>query len=94
VAFFIGTIELLGLLPAEIGGLHGAFWNFMANFNINTAGYFIVGVFAVVWIVSLGVWRFGHIEDRWDAAALRAQAAAGPPHGGAQVPAVEEAVAG
>jgi high-affinity nickel-transport protein len=78
VAFFIGTIELLGLLPAEIGGLKGSFWNFMANFNINTAGFFIVGVFVVTWGVSLGVWRYGHIEDRWDAAALNAQAIRSP----------------
>ena len=35
VAFLIGTIELLGLLPSEIN-LRGGFWSFMANFNINT----------------------------------------------------------
>ena len=42
VAFLIGTIELLGLLPSEIN-LGGSFWAFMANFNINTAGFIIVG---------------------------------------------------
>ncbi|HWC86589.1 MAG TPA: HoxN/HupN/NixA family nickel/cobalt transporter, partial [Solirubrobacteraceae bacterium] len=26
ICFFIGTIEVLGLLPAQIGGLHGGFW--------------------------------------------------------------------
>jgi nickel/cobalt transporter (NiCoT) family protein len=75
-AFLIGTIELLGLLPSELN-LRGSFWSFMANFNINTAGFIIVGMFAVTWLVALSIWRFGHIEQRWDNAALRAQAAAG-----------------
>ena len=74
VAFVIGTIELLGLLPSELS-LRGAFWRFMAGFNINTAGFFVVGMFAVTWAVSLGIWRFGRVEERWDAAAARARAA-------------------
>src|ERR1700685_430827 len=41
VAFFIGTIELVGLLSQELGLDHG-FWAFLANFNINTAGFVIV----------------------------------------------------
>ena len=73
VAFLIGTIELLGLLPAEMS-LHGSFWAFMANFNINTAGFIIVGIFVATWVVALSIWRFGHVEARWDAAALRARA--------------------
>jgi hypothetical protein len=32
-------------------------------------------MFAVTWLVALSIWRFGHIEQRWDNAALRAQAA-------------------
>jgi high-affinity nickel-transport protein len=71
-AFLIGTIELLGLLPSEIH-LQGAFWTFMANFNINPAGFIIVGMFAVTWLGALAVWRFGRIEQRWDAAAMRAR---------------------
>ena len=33
ICFFIGTIEVLGLLPTNIGGLHGGFWSFMANLS-------------------------------------------------------------
>ncbi len=73
VAFLIGTIELLGLLPSEIN-LRGSFWNFMANFNINTAGFIIVGIFVATWVVALSIWHFGHVEAKWDAAALRARA--------------------
>ena len=51
ICFFIGGIEALSLFPAEISGLsqtHG-FWGFMYNFNINTAGFVIVGMFVVTW---------------------------------------------
>jgi len=44
ICFFIGTIEVLGLLPAQLH-LKGGFWTFMAGFNINTAGFVIVGLF-------------------------------------------------
>src|SRR6201987_5320047 len=65
VAFFIGTVELLGLLGQELN-LSGGFWTFMGNFNINKAGYVIVGVFVVVWVVALAIWHFGKIEQKWD----------------------------
>ncbi len=65
VAFFIGSIELLGLL-AQDTHLGGGFWSFMEKFNINTAGFFIVGVFVVTWVIALAVWHFGHIEEKWD----------------------------
>ncbi len=65
VAFFIGTVELLGLLGQEFD-LSGSFWSFMGNFNINKAGYVIVAVFVVTWVVALAIWRFGKIEQKWD----------------------------
>jgi high-affinity nickel-transport protein len=68
VALVIGTIELVGLLSTEFS-LHGAFWDTMANFNINRAGFIIVGMFVVTWVAALAIWRFGHIEARWDHAA-------------------------
>ena len=74
VAFFIGTIEILGLVGQE-ENLGGSFWNFFQTFNLNTAGFFIVGVFVVTWVVALLIWRFGRIEAKWDAAAQRAREA-------------------
>ena len=68
VAFFIGTVELFGLLGQE-AHLHGWVWDRLAGFNINRAGFFIVGIFVVVWAVALGIWRFGRIEVRWEATA-------------------------
>ncbi len=74
VAFVIGTIELLGLLPSELGW-SGRVWGFFETFNINSAGFFIVGLFVVTWAVALSIWHFGQVEARWDAAALQARAA-------------------
>ena len=69
-----GTVEILGLFANEFN-LAGGFWNAMANFNINTAGFVIVGHFVVSWVAALAIWRFGRIEERWEMAALRARAA-------------------
>jgi high-affinity nickel-transport protein len=35
----------------------------------------IVGLFVVTWAVALSIWHFGKVEERWDAAGLRARAA-------------------
>jgi len=64
VALLIGTIELLGLVAAELH-LRGGFWNAAANFNINQAGFVIVGLFVITWAVASSYWHFGHVEERW-----------------------------
>src|ERR1700759_333509 len=66
VALFIGTIEILGLVGSEYK-LSGAFWTFMDGFNINKAGFVIVGVFVATWVVALAIWRFGRVEEKWEA---------------------------
>jgi high-affinity nickel-transport protein len=66
VALFIGTVELVGLL-AQDSHLGGPVWSFIEDFNINTAGFVIVGLFVVTWGVALAIWHFGHIEEKWDA---------------------------
>ncbi len=75
VALFIGTIELFGLLGSRLN-LRGGFWDFTSNFDINQAGFLIVGLFVGTWVVALLLWRFGHIERRWEAAADRRRKAA------------------
>jgi nickel/cobalt transporter (NiCoT) family protein len=67
ICFFIGTIEVLGLLPMEIGSLHGGFWRFMEAFDINKAGFVIVGMFVLTWAGALALWKYGHVEERWTA---------------------------
>jgi high-affinity nickel-transport protein len=66
ICFFIGTIEVLGLLPMELH-YRGRFWDDMANFNINTAGFVIVGMFVVTWAAALAIWKYAHIEEKWTA---------------------------
>src|SRR6202161_1149621 len=63
-AFIIGTIEILGILTTE-AHLRGGFWDTMANFNINVAGFCIAGLFVTVWAVALIYWRVGDVEARW-----------------------------
>ena len=48
--------------------LAGGFWTFMGTFDINKAGFVIVGIFAVTWAVALSIWHFGKIEQKWDTA--------------------------
>ncbi|MCK9877155.1 HoxN/HupN/NixA family nickel/cobalt transporter [Frankia sp. Ag45/Mut15] len=64
VALVIGTIELVGVLADRLDISTGPLaW--IAGINLDYAGYTIVGVFFVSWVVALAVWRFAHIEDRW-----------------------------
>jgi high-affinity nickel-transport protein len=64
ICFFIGAIEVLGLLPHELH-LKGSFWRFMSGFDINKAGMIIVGMFVVTWLGAVLIWRYGHIEEKW-----------------------------
>jgi len=76
VALFVGGLELLQVFANQLN-LTGGFWNYAKAFNLNSAGYFIVGAFAVVWSVALLLWRFGKIEERWHDKAHSAQLSRG-----------------
>jgi high-affinity nickel-transport protein len=73
VAFFIGTIEILGLIGQEYS-LSGGFWSLLADFDINKAGFVIVGVFVLTWAVALAIWHLCHIEQKWDPASASTKA--------------------
>lgn len=64
ICFMIGSIEVLGVLPHELHW-NGSFWRFMSNFNINTAGFVIVGAFLLTWLGAMVYWRVGHLEEKW-----------------------------
>jgi nickel/cobalt transporter (NiCoT) family protein len=72
VAAFVGIVEVLGLLGQD-GKLTGSGWAWLENFNINTAGFVIVGVFVLTWTVALAIWRFGRIEQRWETSTAAAK---------------------
>ncbi len=72
VAFLIGTIEVCGLLSSELH-IHGGFWDLVANFDINKAGFAIAALFVVVWVAAIGYWKVGNVESRFDATLVQTE---------------------
>jgi nickel/cobalt transporter (NiCoT) family protein len=64
VALVIGTIELLQVF-ITVGRLHGRFFDFIAGLDFGILGYVIVGLFLMAWGLSVGLWRFGRMEERY-----------------------------
>ena len=64
VALLIGTIELLQVLIGMLD-LRGNFFDVIAALNFGVLGYLIVGMFLLAWGFSVGVWKFGRIEQRY-----------------------------
>ena len=64
VALVVGGIEALGLL-GEHFHFEGWFWDSVARLNDNfgTLGYFIVGLFALSWIVSIAVYKWRRFDE-------------------------------
>lgn len=65
VALVIGVIVLVGLLVDRLGIQSGPL-AFIGSADLEFVGFTIVGLFVVVWLVALAVWRFGRIEERWE----------------------------
>jgi high-affinity nickel-transport protein len=63
VAFAVGGIEALGLV-AEQFHLTGRFWDFVGRLNDNfgTLGYFIVGLFAISWVISIAIYKWRKLD--------------------------------
>jgi len=64
VALVVGGIEALGLL-ADHFHFKGRLWDGVARLNDNFGmlGYFIVGLFALSWIVSIAVYKWRRFDD-------------------------------
>ena len=66
VALIIGTIELIGVLDDQAGIVSGPLaW--IGSIPLDYAGYGIVALFVLAWLIALAVWRFGRIEEKWSA---------------------------
>jgi high-affinity nickel-transport protein len=78
VAFVIGTIELGGLIASQLN-LTGSFWNWFENIDINLLGFVIVGMFALTWVITLSVWRYARIEEKWGTPVTHVPAGSGKP---------------
>jgi len=66
VALVIGTIELLQVLTSMLG-LERSFWDFVAELDFGLLGDVIVGLFLLAWGMSVALWKFGRIEERYGA---------------------------
>ena len=64
VASIIGTIELVGVLADQAQIVSGPLAA-IAAIPLDYAGYGIVLLFLVAWLVALAIWRLGRIEDKW-----------------------------
>ncbi|MFI0773562.1 HoxN/HupN/NixA family nickel/cobalt transporter [Streptomyces sp. NPDC021212] len=64
VAFFIGTIELVGVLHDKLA-LRDSVTGWISDLNLDNVGYIIVGLFVVVWAAALAYWRIAKVEQRW-----------------------------
>jgi high-affinity nickel-transport protein len=63
LAFLIGGIEITSLLSAELH-VHGWLTDEISRFDLNTAGYLIVGLFLGVWVLALAGWHLARPETR------------------------------
>nr|WP_055590227.1 HoxN/HupN/NixA family nickel/cobalt transporter [Peterkaempfera griseoplana] len=64
VAFVIGGIELTSLVAEKLD-ISGGVIGWIGGLDLNLVGYAIVGLFVLTWLVALGIWRFGRIEEKW-----------------------------
>ena len=64
VALVVGGIETLGLLVTHFH-LHGSFWSTILSLseNFGALGYFILGLFAVSWLVSIAIYNWFQFDD-------------------------------
>jgi high-affinity nickel-transport protein len=66
VALLIGGIEIISILTEKLD-ITGGVLARIGAVDLNAVGYWIVAMFVLTWAVALAVWRFGRIEQRWDA---------------------------
>src|SRR4029453_619985 len=64
VALIVGTIELLQVLMRVLD-LRGPFFDPIAGLDFGVLGYLIVGTFIAAWGVSVAIWKFARIEERY-----------------------------
>ncbi|WP_234117391.1 HoxN/HupN/NixA family nickel/cobalt transporter [Clostridium hydrogenum] len=61
----ISIIEV-GQVFAQEEGLNRGFWAWLQNLDFGVMGYILVGMFALVWIVSLIAWKVFNLDKKED----------------------------
>ena len=64
VALVVGGIEALGLLAGEFHW-NGLFWDAVLklNGNFGALGYFIIGIFALSWVLSIAIYKWRRFDE-------------------------------
>jgi high-affinity nickel-transport protein len=76
VAALIGGLEIAQVFSRQLS-LSGGFWDVANGFDLNKAGFWLVGLFVGVWALALAVWHVGKVEHRWETAAATARSERG-----------------
>jgi len=66
VAMIIG-LATLGSMLADRTGVHHGPIAWLAGLDLEYVGYGIVVLFLVAWGLSVAIWKYGRIEERWSA---------------------------
>ncbi|MEP6853098.1 MAG: HoxN/HupN/NixA family nickel/cobalt transporter, partial [bacterium] len=66
VALLIGSMELIGVLADQANITSGPI-SAIAGIPLDYAGYGIVALFVLAWILAIAIWHYGRIEQRWAA---------------------------
>ena len=64
VALVVGVIVLAGLLAERLGVESGPLY-WIGSLELGSAGFVIVGLFVLTWLVAIAIWRLGGIEEKW-----------------------------
>jgi len=64
VALVVGGIEALGLVASEFHW-SGLFWDAVLklNGNFGALGYFIIGIFALSWVLSIAIYKWRRFDE-------------------------------
>jgi high-affinity nickel-transport protein len=66
VALIIGVVTLGGMLAEQLG-VHSGPLAWLAGLDLEHVGYGIVVLFVAAWALSVGIWKYARIEERWTA---------------------------
>ena len=69
VALLIGTIQL-AQVAIGVFGLAGPITDFVARLDFGALGYVIVGLFLLAWGLSVLLWKFRRIEQRYGGSSI------------------------
>ncbi len=67
VALVIGLVELFQVLSEKMHWEFDGILGYIQNLEFGDLGYYLVGLFVLVWAISYGIWKFGRIEEKWSA---------------------------